>query len=601
MLFVVGGGASVVSVDLLASGETPKGHTVKHEFISAPSEADRRLRDLLVALKDGDDVLALDTETDGLSRWRVVRLFQVFHPDVGVLLIDAERCRATIDKFMHAFAREASNFVCAHNASFDLLPFGRPPDTTNLMATLYDQGRVRDTMIAAKVEEPHLPGGLKAVFERHCPELKHQLVDLDAHMRRGKVDWASVPITDDTYQAYAAQDVRMQWTLHDMFSRMGWWNERVSRETKTDGLYQTMVARGLRVDVGRAAELLRQISSDYMQHLMHAMQRGVKNPLSNKQVAAALARENIHLTERTPTGQVKVDRASLEGLRHKSDVARQVLGCRETHKLKTLIEPIHEAARDGERIYPSIRTLGAKTSRSSVADPPLQQLPKNDARIRALIRAEPTEELVAIDYSQMELRMLAEMAAEETMLAAFREGADLHEQTTSMMSQQSSLMSRQAAKTLNFAIIYGAGPSLIAKRNDVSEEEARSQMRAWFDCYPRVAQWRTEVVRRAKERGFVELLDERRIPLEEDETYKAVNYLIQGNTALLMKAVVRKLDAADLWQYAKMVIHDEVLFSFPVALVQHLTARAEEEMRFQRTTVTYEVESTLYGSHWAQA
>lgn len=141
------------------------------------------------------------------------------------------------------------------------------------------------------------------------------------------------------------------------------------------------------------------------------------------------------------------------------------------------------------RIHLEFHQLGADTGRMAASNPNIQQIP-NQARYRACFVPEPGKRLVVADYSQIELRILAEMTGDETLLDAFETGADLHKMTASMMFgvplESVSKQQRQSAKALNFGIVYGMGPSGLATRIGSTLDEAKELIDRYFAAYPGV-------------------------------------------------------------------------------------------------------------------
>jgi DNA polymerase-1 len=215
------------------------------------------------------------------------------------------------------------------------------------------------------------------------------------------------------------------------------------------------------------------------------------------------------------------------------------------------------------RVHPNLNQIGTISGRLSCSSPNLQALPKNSDvhRIRDLVVAPPGCVLMSWDWSQAELRLLAHYTKDEFLLGAFRENKDIHGETAARLGIQ-----RDAAKRINFGVVYGVGADSLSEELGITKAEAKKYLDAYNRLIPGVRKL-YDTVRKLGDR-------DRRIPMwtgrfrhyrEEDETHKAMSNLIQGGVAEMMRITITRLDALMRGTAAHMVlqIHDELLFEVP--------------------------------------
>ena len=256
--------------------------------------------------------------------------------------------------------------------------------------------------------------------------------------------------------------------------------------------------------------------------------------------------------------------------------------------------------------YNQVLTAG----RISSSSPNLQQLPKSK-RAKELIRgsliASPGYKLVSIDYSQMELRVLAHFSQEPELIRAYLEGEDIHQKTADLVN-----IPRQQAKIVNFGIIYGMTPVGLASTLEIPEEEAENFIERYFKAYPEVKAWKLKTVNKARKEGFVETISGRKraLPGLNDSTpwkrraaeREAVNTVIQGSAADIMKkALVQVAEAMEIFgEKVRLLlpVHDELLIEVKESLVSEVVPIIMKIMASAwRLKVPLEVEAEV-GDNW---
>ena len=325
--------------------------------------------------------------------------------------------------------------------------------------------------------------------------------------------------------------------------------------------------------------------------------------------------------KRTKTGY-STDAATLARLAEEFEIVARILGYRELTKLKsTYVDALPRLVnpRTG-RIHPCFNQTVTATGRLSCSDPNLQNIPirtelGREIR-RAFVAARPGEVLLAADYSQIELRVLADIAEDEALSEIFAADRDLHTATAGeifgVAAGEVTSEMRRLAKIVNFSIPYGTSPESLAQRMGVSTEEGRQYMARFFSRFAGVARYMRKVVEQARETGYVTTLAGRRRPLPEITSplparrelaeRMAINTPIQGTAADIMKLamlrVAEALKAARVKTKLILQVHDELVFEGPESESRQVAALAKAEMEGAwRLSVPLKVELEA-GANW---
>ena len=336
-------------------------------------------------------------------------------------------------------------------------------------------------------------------------------------------------------------------------------------------------------------DLLRAQSSELaarmleLQSLAHAEAGGVFNVDSPKQLQEILfGRLGIPVIRKTPTGQPSTAEDVLEELAENYALPKLILEYRGVAKLKSTYTdnlPLQIDANTG-RIHTSYHQAVAATGRLSSQDPNLQNIPirtKEGRRIRQAFIAPPGHSLVAADYSQIELRIMAHLSGDATLVRAFAEDRDVHQATAaevfSVPADQVTHDQRRSAKAINFGLMYGMSAFGLARQLGIARGDAQKYMDLYFERYPGVKRYMEETRRQARETGFVETVFGRRLYLPEIQSRNAamrqyaersaINAPMQGTAADIIK---RAMIAVDAWLQSSraparliMQVHDELV------------------------------------------
>jgi DNA polymerase-1 len=301
-------------------------------------------------------------------------------------------------------------------------------------------------------------------------------------------------------------------------------------------------------------------------------------------------------TSRAPSTAVEV----LEELALAHELPRQILDWRTLMKLKgTYIDALPQLVNpETGRVHTCFNQAVAATGRLSSSDPNLQNIPiktELGREIRRAFIAEPGHVLISADYSQIELRVLAHLAEDETLIEAFRRGDDIHDQTALKVfgpdSAMDRHMQRSTAKMINYALLYGKTAFTLAKDIGVTPQAAQDIIDAYFAGFPRVRQYIDRTLEEARVSGVVKTMFGRRrlVPELNSRDFQrrssaereAVNMPIQGTAADIMKRAMLQVHAAlRADREARMIlsVHDELLFEVPKARAEEIGALVRERM-----------------------
>jgi DNA polymerase I len=367
---------------------------------------------------------------------------------------------------------------------------------------------------------------------------------------------------------------------------------------------ERMERRGVLVD----RELLRQQSSKFATQLQDLLQQARQeaghdlNVDSPKQLQQVLFEKlGLPVLRKTPTGQPSTAEDVLEELAESYALPRIVLDYRALAKLKsTYTDKLPELInpRTG-RIHTSYNQAVAQTGRLSSVDPNLQNIPIRRAegrRIRQAFIAPPGQVLMAADYSQIELRIMAHLSGDEGLLAAFAEDRDVHQATAAEVFAvplaEVTADQRRLAKTINFGLIYGMSAFGLARNLGIERSAAQTYVERYFQRYPGVRRFMDDTRRQARERGFVETVYGRRLYLPDIRSgnvqtrqyaeRSAINAPMQGTAADIIK---RAMIAVDAWCSREdaparliMQVHDELVLEVRSDAVEQVAEAVRERM-----------------------
>ncbi len=390
---------------------------------------------------------------------------------------------------------------------------------------------------------------------------------------------------------YAAEDADITLQLHQLLI------DKLKQEPGLYMLYEdieipliNVLARieenGVLIDSAMLAQQSLELASQIMSVEQHAHNLAGRafNIGSPKQIQEILYdQQKLPVLKKTPTGQPSTDESVLQDLAVDYEIPRLILEYRGLSKLKSTYTdklPQQINPKTG-RVHTSYHQAVAATGRLSSTDPNLQNIPiksEEGRKIRQAFIAPPVYKIVAADYSQIELRIMAHLSADEGLLVAFNDGLDVHRATAAevfgVAPEQVTNELRRSAKAINFGLIYGMSAFGLAKQLGLARGEAQAYIDLYFARYPGVKDYMDAIRAQAHETGYVETLFGRRLYLPEINSKNnnlrqyaertAINAPMQGSAADIIK---RAMIATDKWLVetradAKMImqVHDELVF-----------------------------------------
>lgn len=346
---------------------------------------------------------------------------------------------------------------------------------------------------------------------------------------------------------------------------------------------------GVAIDMEAFAEFLDEVTTQAQTLNDKVMELAGKefNPRSSQQLAEVLFTDlELKPAGKTPGGSASTSQAVLERLADKHPIVSTILEYRKMEKLRsTYLEPLPKLVdpKDG-RVHTTFNQTATATGRLSSSGPNLQNIPIRGpmgSRMRSCFIAAPGHLLVAADYSQIELRVLAHMSQDPTLLEAFRKNQDIHSRTAGLLFDKSpeevSPDERRNAKTINFGLIYGMGPQKLAQELSVPLKEAKAFIDRYFSRLSVLRDFYESIEEKAREQGYVTTLANRRrlLPdlysrnsqLQSQARRQAINTVVQGSAAdiikLAMLAVARDHALQSLNARLILQVHDELLLEVP--------------------------------------
>ncbi len=498
------------------------------------------------------------------------------------------------------------------------------------MAGVKLKGVAFDTMVASFLADAERPSHGLDRLAREI--LGYQTIPITDLIGKGRYQIRMDQVPTSRVCDYAAEDADVAWRLRERLEPILVKNGMMQLFNEVEmplvEVLATMECRGVKIDTGVLREMGGRLDKR-IEDLRAEIQTIVGHPFnidSTKQLAEVLFDQlQRPVVRRTKTGR-STDAAVLVELAAASDhpIPPLVLEYRELGKLKgTYVDtlPTMISQRTG-RVHTSFNQIGAVTGRLSSSDPNLQNIPMRTELGRQIRRAfvpgEPGWRLLAGDYSQIELRILAHVTKDPGLVQAFREDRDIHAFVASQIFgvplEEVTGQQRSRAKTVNFGIIYGQGAYGLAQQTGMSNADAKDFISKYFQRYPGIRGFIDECIRFAEQNGYVQTLMGRRRPIIEIRSRNpgiraqaerlAVNSVIQGTAADMMKkamvAVQRQIEGeADT--HMLIQVHDELVFELPAAKVEAQTDMVRRQMA-EALPLDVPIKVDLsWGNNWLEA
>ncbi|MFQ5933645.1 MAG: DNA polymerase I [Dehalococcoidia bacterium] len=586
-----------------ADGKEPseKGQVKEVQYTTVTDEGD--LEVLLAEAREAG-YLAFDTETTSLDAMRA---------ELVGISISTEAGKASYIPVGHQSGDQLPRDVVlsrvkplledptiektAHNANYDMMILGNYDVAVNNLAM--------DSMVAAALAgEKAL--GLKALsFER----VGIEMTPITALIGTGKKQITMDRVEIGAAAPYAAADAditfRLSRMLEEELKRQGLWKLMTDVEMPLVPVLVRMQRNGIALDTDLLGAMSVELG-ERMAELEAAIYNSVGhrfNINSSQQLGDILFKElQLPHAKRTKSG-FSTDASVLEGLRGVHPIVEYVLEYRQISKLKsTYIDALPSMVNpDTGRVHTTFNQTGSVTGRVSSNDPNLQNVPvRTDlgGHVRNAFIAEgaPNWLLMAADYSQIDLRVLAHISEDPALVRAFQEGEDIHASTASQVYgvpiDQVTPDMRRIAKVINFGVVYGISGYGLASRTELSHDEANAFIDGYFAKYPEVKNYMEVTKRQAKDKGYVETALGRRryfpeirgsnVNVRMAAERMAINMPIQGTSAEILKLSMielqRRMDDASMGSKVLLQVHDELIFEVPKEELEDMATLVQEVM-----------------------
>lgn len=592
-----------------------------YQFIDSP-KAQRILVDNLLKQK----AVCFDTETTSLNELEAELIGMSFSYKKGLAYYipiseNREEAQQTVEIF-RPFFEDQNVLKIAHNLKYDY----KVLKNYNIEV----EGKIFDTMIAHYLLNPDGRHGMDYLSEMY---LDYKPVSIESLIgKKGKNQLTLREVDLKTQTDYAAEDADVTFQLYELFA------PQLAKENLESLFYNVemplmkVLAKieltGVKLDNNWLAQESKDLENDLkiLESKIFELSGEEFNMNSPKQLGDILF-EKMQLdpkAKKTKTGQYATSEDVLQKLASKHEIISQILEYRTLQKLKsTYVDALPgQIDKKDDRVHTNFSQTTAATGRLASVNPNLQNIPIRTLRgqqIRGAFVADEGKKIISADYSQIELRLIAEISGEQNMIKAFQNGEDIHVSTAAKLFniplEDVTKTQRGQAKTVNFGIIYGQGAFALAEQTGLSRSEAKKMIDSYYENYPRLKEYMAEQVKKAQDFGYVETILGRKRHLKDINSSNfvvkahaernAVNAPIQGSAADIIKLAMIKideeLDAQNLRTKMLLQVHDELLFEVPVDEVETAKALIKKEMESAfETSVPLLVEVGV-GDNWLEA
>ena len=596
--------------------------TTPHEYTLVETAA--QLREVVAAVGRYPE-FCFDTETTG---------FDIFNDRIVGLSLAVEPFKAWYVPFLEKDTPEYAEIVrplfedekiakIGQNIKFDLMVLRR------LGITI--RGRMYDTMILHYLLDPESRHNMNALAEKY---LNYKPIEIETLIGKGSKQLTMDLVNVERVKEYAAEDadvtLQLKQALYPMIEQIGLQHLYFEIEEPMIAVLADIEMAGVRIASEAlavyAVELNRKLAE-----LEAAIRTEAGEPNLNINSARQLGEVlfgKMRIAEKpkmTKTKQFCTDEDYLQLFARKHRIVDLILEYRGVKKLlSTYVEALPQLVnRSTGRIHTSFNQAVTATGRLSSTNPNLQNIPVRDdmgRRIRkAFIPSDDDHLLLSADYSQVELRLMAHLSGDESLIAAFEHGEDIHAATAAKLFNKTldevTSEERRRAKTANFGIIYGISAFGLSQRLEIPRKEAKEIIDGYFASYPGVKKYMDNVVEKAKEEGFVSTIFGRRRYLNDIASHNAiarglaernaVNAPIQGSAADIMKIAMinvhRRFAAEGIRSRVILQVHDELVVDMLRSEQERVTAIVTECMESAAQLKVRLIADAGVGGNWLEA
>lgn len=592
-----------------------------YQFVDNP-KAQKILVDNLLK----QQVVCFDTETTSLNELEAELVGMSFSYKKGLayyipLSEDQGEVLQTLEIFRPFFEKEDLLKV-AHNLKFDYKILKQYNITV--------KGAMFDTMIAHYLLNPDGRHGMDYLSEVY---LNYKPVSIETIIgKKGKNQGNFRDADLRTQTDYAAEDADITFQLYELFA------PQLKKENLEDLFFSIemplmevlakMELAGISLDEKWLAQESIDLENDLKQLESKIFElSGEEFNMNSPRQLGDILFEKMQLdpkAKKTKTGQYATSEDVLQKLASKHEIIKHILEYRTYQKLKsTYVDALpSQIEKTDNRVHTNFSQTTAATGRLASVNPNLQNIPIRTLRgqqIRGAFVSGEGKKIISADYSQIELRLIAEISGEDNMIKAFQDGEDIHASTAAKLFkiplEEVSKTQRSQAKTVNFGIIYGQGAFALAEQTGLSRTEAKQMIEAYFETYPKLKQYMAEQVSKARERGYVETILGRKRHLKDINSNNfvvrghaernAVNAPVQGSAADVVKMAMikiqKELEKEKLQTKMLLQVHDELVFEAPIEEIEVATNIIKMEMENAVETQVPLLVEVGVGDNWLEA
>lgn len=558
-------------------------HDVDHDY-QAVTTAEQRA-DLITRLREAKS-FCFDTETTGLDPRTAVPLGIAFSfkPHQSFYVSCEDRCggvREVFEAFRDIFEDPTLEKI-GHNLKYDI--------TLLRWNGVHVRGPVFDTMLAHAQKEPEMKHGLDYLSQLYLGYQPIPISDLIGPKGETQKSMTEVPF--EQLVEYACEDADVTWqiaaAMRPELESRGVTQVCYEVECPLVPVLVEMEYHGIRLDTDALAAFSKRLEREIeeLRDRIHEAAGHEFNIDSPKQLGVVLF-EELEIDpkpKKTSTGQYSTRESEMQRLIGRHQIVGDVLEYRNARKLKSVyVDQLPESVNAGTgRVHTHYSQSWTATGRMQSNDPNLQTIPVRKERGRdiraAFVPRDADHLLLSADYSQIELRVMAELSADEAMLEAFEQGIDIHASTASKVYhvpvEDVTREMRDKAKTVNFGIIYGISAFGLQQRLNIPRYEASDLIENYFEKYPGVQSYIDRTIQFAREHGYVATQTGRRRYLRDINSNSrgvaqaaerlAMNSPIQGTAADILKLAMinvdRDLRAGGFQTKMILTVHDEIVF-----------------------------------------
>ncbi|KUJ52733.1 DNA polymerase I [Chryseobacterium sp. JAH] len=592
-----------------------------YQFVDNPKAQKILVQNLLK-----QKAVCFDTETTSLNELEAELVGMSFSYKKGLayyipLSEDQGEVLQTLEIFRPFFEKE-DLLKIAHNLKYDYKVLKQYDMTV--------KGAMFDTMIAHYLLNPDGRHGMDYLSEVY---LNYKPVSIETIIgKKGKNQGSFRDADLRTQTDYAAEDADVTFQLYELFA------PQLKKENLEDLFYNIemplmevlakMELEGISLDEKWLAQESIDLENDLRQLESKIFEiSGEEFNMNSPRQLGDVLFDKMQLdpkAKKTKTGQYATSEDVLQKLSSKHEIIQHILEYRTYQKLKsTYVDALpSQIDKDDNRVHTNFSQTTATTGRLASVNPNLQNIPIRTLRgqqIRGAFVSGEGKKIISADYSQIELRLIAEISGEDNMIKAFQDGEDIHASTAAKLFniplEEVSKTQRGQAKTVNFGILYGQGAFALAEQTGLSRSEAKQMIEAYYETYPKLKAYMASQVQIARDQGYVETILGRKRHLKDINSgnfvvrahaeRNAVNAPIQGSAADVVKMAMikiqKELEKEKLQTKMLLQVHDELIFESPVDEVEVAINIIKTEMENAIETQVPLLVEVGVGKNWLEA